>query len=177
MLENRVLRYTFYSLTAGISTVLLSEIVYRGYLYVRERLWRCDASDDEVAEVIWTNELTQGCAGGHILKSPSERKSPTQESPTSGMVENGHIAKLPAPTASASPSCKNRFCAANNVGRLISLIDKSKYTIDLAMYTFTSYDLSQAFLRAIRRGVSVRIISDNEMVYSSGSQIIALTKA
>ncbi|XP_054729987.1 mitochondrial cardiolipin hydrolase [Anastrepha obliqua] len=175
MMENRVLRYTFYSLTTGISVVLLSEIVYRGYLYVRERMWRRDSSDDEVNEVIWTNELTQSCAAGHTLKYPSERKSPTQENPSKSMVENGHITKLPVP--STSPTCQNRFCASNNVGRLISLIDKSKHTIDLAMYTFTSYDLSQAFMRAIRRGVSVRIISDKEMVYSSGSQIITLTKA
>lgn len=175
MLEHRVLRYTFYGLTTTVSVVLLSEIFYRGYLYVRERLWRRDATDDEIAEVIWTNELTQSCAGGHILKSPAERKSPTYESPSKGMIENGHITKLPTP--SASSFCENRYCAANNVGRLIALIDKSKYTIDLAMYTFTSYDLSQAFMRAIRRGVSVRIISDKEMVYSSGSQIITLTKA
>lgn len=170
-----MLRYTFYSLTTGVSAVLLSEIFYRGYLYVRERLWRRDASDDEIAEVIWTNELTQSCAGGHTVKSPSERKSPTYENPSKGMAESGHITKLPTP--SANPSCQNRYCAAYNVGHLIALIDKSKYTIDLAMYTFTSYDLSQAFMRAIRRGVSVRIISDKEMVYSSGSQIITLTKA
>ncbi|XP_067641845.1 mitochondrial cardiolipin hydrolase isoform X2 [Eurosta solidaginis] len=176
MLENRVLRYTLYSLTTSISAVFLSEIVYRGYLYVRENLWRRDASDDEIAEVIWTNELTQSCAGGHVLKTQSDGKGPTQpESPTNGMIENGHVAKLPSP--SVSPTCQNRFCAAKNVGRLIALIDQARYTIDLAMYTFTSYDLSQAFLRAIRRGVSVRIISDNEMVYSSGSQIITLTKA
>ncbi|XP_004525895.1 mitochondrial cardiolipin hydrolase [Ceratitis capitata] len=178
MLEHRMLRYTFYSLTTGLSVVLLSEVIYRGYLYVRERLWRRDASDDEIAEVIWTNELTQICAGSHILKSPTVHNSPSKVSSglsSNGMIENGHITKLPSP--SNSPICNNRFCADRNVGRLISLLDESKYTIDLAMYTFTSYVLCQAFMRAIRRGVSVRIISDKEMVYSSGSYIITLTKA
>lgn len=180
MLESPILRYCFY----GSCVIISSEILYHSYYWLKKLLEK-RASVQDVCEVIWTNELTQSCAAQHRFNSVSNNSSSnmspssplntnsSSSSPTT-MSSQGRIVKLPSP--SKSVKCKNRFCAAYNVGRLIEFIDSAKYSIDLAMYTFTSYELSQAFCRALKRGVLIRIISDHEMAYSSGSQIIPLTK-
>ena len=173
--EYRLVRYAIY----GSSIVLLSEILFHGYRYINSQLQQKQNvnNDDEIADVIWTNELTQTCDGRHrgdfatraarIMQS----KSTEQERP---MFDKNRILRLPTPNMNSL--CKNSFCAANNVGKLIMYVERAQYTIDLAMYTFTSYELCQAMTRAIRRGVKLRCVSDNEMVYSSGSQIKEMTK-
>ncbi|KAM7349236.1 mitochondrial cardiolipin hydrolase zuc isoform 1-T2 [Cochliomyia hominivorax] len=159
MLESPVIRYCFY----GSCVIITSEIIYHTYFWLKKMLEK-RASLQEVCEVIWTNELTQSCAAQHHSNNmPNNSASPNR------------VMKLPLP--SKFIKCRNPFCAAYNVGRLIEFIDSAKYSIDLAMYTFTSYELSQAFIRALKRGVLIRIISDQEMAYSSGSQIIPLTKS
>lgn len=174
MLESRVLRYFLY----GSCAIISSELLYHSYFWFKKRSEE-RSSANEVCEVIWTNELTQSCAvnhnfestgrgGGAASSSPSHQSSPR-------MTSQGRIVNLPIPNSNTK--CENPFCAAYNVGRLIELIDSALYSIDLAMYTFTSFELSQAFVRALKRGVFVRIISDHEMAYSTNSQIITLTKA
>lgn len=172
MLESRALRY----LICGTAVIVVSEVAYRSYFWLKELISKASASK-EICEVIWTNELTQSCVSQHrrFTGNPSGSGSASATgSPT--MSELNRIVKLPSPSKNQS-ECSNPFCAAYNVGRLLQFIDSAKYTIDLAMYTFTSYDLSQAFSRALKRGVLIRIISDHEMAYSSGSQIIPLTKS
>ncbi|XP_065363674.1 mitochondrial cardiolipin hydrolase [Calliphora vicina] len=169
MLENSVLRYCLY----GSGVIISSELLYHSYYWLKKWL-KQRSSGQEVCEVIWTNERTQSCAAQHRYDNGGSFASPTNASPTS-MYSQGRIVKLPTPSK-AGAKCRNPFCAAYNVGRLIEFIDSAKYSIDLAMYTFTSYELSQAFIRALNRGVLIRIISDHEMAYSSGSQIIPLTK-
>lgn len=71
-------------------------------------------------------------------------------------------------------SCNNNYCYVRTVNRIISLIDNSKVSIDLAMYILTSHDLTNAILRARKRGVRVRIIVDKNMVHSTSSKIIEL---
>ncbi|XP_037828144.1 mitochondrial cardiolipin hydrolase [Lucilia sericata] len=173
MLENSILRYCLY----GSCVIISSEILYHSYYWLKKKLEQ-HSSAQEVHEVIWTNELTQSCAARHRFNSTSgasPSSTPTSVS-SSVMSSQGRIVKLPTSQKTAA-KCPNPFCAAYNVGRLIEFVDSAKYSIDLAMYTFTSFELSQAFIRALKRGVLIRIISDKEMAYSSGSQIVSLTKA
>lgn len=164
-MESSVFRYCLY----GSGFLVSSEIIYHSYFWLKKKLKQLSSSP-EVCEVIWTNELSQCCVVNKYVSHNSGKSNGAGASPSS------RLGKIPAPFKS-NAQCKNEFCAAKNIGRLIELFDSVNYSIDLAMYTFTSFELSQALLRALNRGVLIRIVSDHEMAYSTGSQIIQLTKA
>ncbi|MGC8501416.1 phospholipase D family protein [Desulfurella sp.] len=48
------------------------------------------------------------------------------------------------------------------IDKIISLIDHSKRSIDVAMYSFTSRPLAQSLINAKKRGVKVRLLLDGE---------------
>lgn len=50
----------------------------------------------------------------------------------------------------------------------------AKYCIDFAMLTFTINDIMNALIRAHERGVRIRVITDNEMISSSGGKMLIL---
>ncbi|TMW50733.1 hypothetical protein DOY81_004186 [Sarcophaga bullata] len=173
MLESSVLRYCVY----GSCAIITSELLYYTYFSVKNWL-KERSSRQEINEVIWTNELTQSCAAQHRFDNNG---SGAASSPSSNAgisrYPSGNIGKLASSSKTNRVACRNPFCATYNIYRLIEYIDSAQYSIDLAMYTFTSYEVSNAFGRAFKRGVLIRIVSDQEMAYSSGSQIIPLTKA
>ncbi|XP_073831237.1 mitochondrial cardiolipin hydrolase zuc [Musca autumnalis] len=169
--SSSIVRYALY----GASAIVFSEIAYHSYFWLKNQISKMSTSK-EICEVIWTNELTQSCVSQHRRFTTASSSGNVSASGSPTMSELNRIVKLPSPKKSQM-DCSNPFCAAYNVGRLLEFIDSAKYSLDLAMYTFTSYDLAQAFNRALKRGVLIRIMSDHEMAYSSGSQIIPLTKA
>ncbi|XP_055846501.1 mitochondrial cardiolipin hydrolase [Episyrphus balteatus] len=147
-MNNQYIKYALY----GLSTVIATELVYN---YFRRWMKRCaeiraSRTESEIADVIWINEHTQDCA------VKSEKNSPK-------FFHNGN-------------KCKNMFCYPRNIRKIIKFIDNAKYSIDLSMYIFTSNELALAFHRAIKRGLQIRIVSDQEMCFSSGSRITELTK-
>ena len=56
-----------------------------------------------------------------------------------------------------------------NVQRMKSYIDYAKKSIDLAIFSFTNDDLANAILAAHKRGVKVRIITDDEAMKGKGA--------
>ncbi|KAH8323367.1 hypothetical protein KR067_006279, partial [Drosophila pandora] len=70
--------------------------------------------------------------------------------------------------------CPNKYCSMAHMDTIVEHIDKAVYSIDISIYTFSSLTISEAFRRALLRGVTLRIISDNEMVSSAGSQVKVL---
>lgn len=173
MLKSSVLRYCVY----GSCAIITSELLYYTYFSVKNWL-KERSSSQEINEVIWTNELTQSCAAQHRFgnNGGSATSSPSSSAAIS-RSPSGNTAKLATSSKTHRIACGNQFCATYNLHRLIEYIDSAQYSIDLAMYTFTSYEVSHAFGRAFKRGVLIRIVSDQEMAYSSGSQIVPLTKA
>ncbi|XP_034472411.1 mitochondrial cardiolipin hydrolase [Drosophila innubila] len=67
--------------------------------------------------------------------------------------------------------CENENCMHRNIQNVIKYIDEAKYTIDFAMYTFTVIGIMNALIEAYKRGVNIRIITDNEMLCSSGGKM------
>lgn len=55
--------------------------------------------------------------------------------------------------------------------RLKQSLDKARSTIDICVYTVTSQDLGDMVLSLSRRGVYVRVITDDEQVAAAGSQV------
>ncbi|TAJ08682.1 endonuclease [Marinilabiliaceae bacterium JC017] len=57
------------------------------------------------------------------------------------------------------------------------LLDQAKDNIDVCVFTISDRKLSEKVLDAHRRGVKVRIISDDRKTYDQGSQVYGLFKA
>lgn len=68
-------------------------------------------------------------------------------------------------------NCLNKYCISKNLKRIIELIDAAQSTICLSMYIFTCQELSDALIRAKKRGVLIRVIGEKSMAFSSGSQL------
>ncbi len=57
------------------------------------------------------------------------------------------------------------------------LLDNAKHSIDICVFTISDQSLSKRLLDAYRRGVAVRIISDDQKVNDRGSQVYNLKNA
>ncbi|XP_030384251.1 mitochondrial cardiolipin hydrolase [Scaptodrosophila lebanonensis] len=100
----------------------------------------------QIHEVIMFNDQSEACATEHMFRDELHQEI----------------------------NCSNKFCSVRNLARIIQQIDKAAYSIDIAIYTFTNIALMTAIERALKRGVIVRIITDREMAFSSGSKIACL---
>lgn len=61
--------------------------------------------------------------------------------------------------------------------RIRSLIGSARRSADLCVFTITDDRIARAVLEAHRRGVKVRIVTDNEKAYDLGSDIESLSRA
>ncbi|XP_033158757.1 mitochondrial cardiolipin hydrolase [Drosophila mauritiana] len=136
------------TLSIAVGTVLASEVIWK--------LVQCSRNKREKAsrvhEVIVFNELGEICAAAHMRNNSIGSQEPQ-----------------------VSPCC-NAHCSLRNVAKIAEQIDRAVYSIDLAIFTFSSLYLADALKRALQRGVIIRIISDGEMVYCTGSQITMLAQ-
>lgn len=57
------------------------------------------------------------------------------------------------------------------VSRIVQLFDRAQQQIDICVFTITDNRLTEAILNAHRRGLSIRIISDNDKAFDRGSDI------
>jgi phosphatidylserine/phosphatidylglycerophosphate/cardiolipin synthase-like enzyme len=58
--------------------------------------------------------------------------------------------------------------------RLVRAIEESRKTIDVAVYTFTAYELADALYAAQARGVHIRVLVNREMAETGGSGVRGL---
>jgi phosphatidylserine/phosphatidylglycerophosphate/cardiolipin synthase-like enzyme len=56
-----------------------------------------------------------------------------------------------------------------NVKKLVGYIAKAKRSIDLCIFSFTNDDLANEILAAHKRGVAVRIVTDDEAMKGKGA--------
>ncbi|MCB9745526.1 MAG: hypothetical protein H6740_23305 [Alphaproteobacteria bacterium] len=62
------------------------------------------------------------------------------------------------------------------VEQLESLVRRAQRRIDVAVFTITDNRLAQALLDAHRRGVQVRVLTDDEKAHDKGSDVFALAE-
>lgn len=75
--------------------------------------------------------------------------------------------------AGPKPRCKEAifFPSQESVQRLITYMDGSKTDMAICVFTITNNELRDAVVRAHRRGVKVRVISDDECMKQEGSDV------
>lgn len=71
-------------------------------------------------------------------------------------------------------NCTNQYCYSYIISKLLSFINGARHSIYICMNIFTSQDLGEAILQAYKRGVSVKIITNETTAYATGSQIKTL---
>ncbi|XP_055712714.1 mitochondrial cardiolipin hydrolase [Phlebotomus papatasi] len=81
------------------------------------------------------------------------------------------------------PQCRERNCRRSKrlshgeiFHEISKRIDTAKFSIDLAIYVITCMEVAEALGRARNRGVRVRVIADNSLAHSTGSQIGVMMK-
>jgi phosphatidylserine/phosphatidylglycerophosphate/cardiolipin synthase-like enzyme len=78
-------------------------------------------------------------------------------------------------SAAAAPASEVYFSPNGGARqRLVRAIEESRKTIDIAVYTFTAYELADALYAAKARGVHVRMLVDREMAGTGGSGVRGL---
>ena len=63
------------------------------------------------------------------------------------------------------------------VGRIVRLFDQARRSVDVCVFTITDDRITEAMLRAHRRGVALRVITDNVKSFDPGSDIARLAQA
>nr|XP_033336322.1 mitochondrial cardiolipin hydrolase [Megalopta genalis] len=73
---------------------------------------------------------------------------------------------------SRSYLCPEKACPVEYLRQLENHINAAKDSLYMCMYLMTADTLSKAFVKALRRGVHVRVIMDKSMAYNSRGQAI-----
>ena len=75
----------------------------------------------------------------------------------------------------SSQGCHNENCQfaheETSLWKLIDIISEAETSLDVCIFTINCHDLANAVVALHRRGVVVRILTDDEQMGSSGSQI------
>ncbi|XP_017024359.1 mitochondrial cardiolipin hydrolase [Drosophila kikkawai] len=147
LITDLIQSHPYWAIALGAGTILASEVIWGAIKYPLRLIGKL--RPPRVHEVVFFNELVENCYSLHYnnIRSDSE-----------GSME-------------PDSQCANPYCTIKGIGKMVKQIDQAVYAVDIAIYTFTSMALCEALKRALHRGVSIRIISDREMVFSSGSQI------
>ena len=80
-----------------------------------------------------------------------------------------------AEAASIADACfsPQHDCAS----RIIGLFESARTCVDVCVFTVTDDRIAEAIVRAHRRGVAIRILTDNDKLFDAGSDIRRLSSA
>jgi phosphatidylserine/phosphatidylglycerophosphate/cardiolipin synthase-like enzyme len=63
------------------------------------------------------------------------------------------------------------------IRRIRGMLEGARKSADLCVFTITDDRIAQSILDTHRRGVAVRVVTDNEKAYDTGSDVLLLAKA
>jgi phosphatidylserine/phosphatidylglycerophosphate/cardiolipin synthase-like enzyme len=85
---------------------------------------------------------------------------------------------LPFAGDGAEPFVEAHFSPGEGcVRRIMGLLRGSRKTADVCVYTITDDRIAGEVLDAHRRGVTVRVVTDNEKAYDTGSDVLQMARA
>ena len=90
-----------------------------------------------------------------------------------GRQDSSSTSTTTAPTASGTESIQGPYFSDRDriADRIISAINHTRHTLDIAVYSITQPDLAAAIQAAHKRGVKVRIVTDEEQSRDRHSEI------
>lgn len=164
MLKSAPVRYTIY----GTLLIVLSEVVYHSCRSLKN-WYNCNKNIRKPKE-LWalrlTNELSGLCSAKH---KTNFRK-------LSAISLNSREALDKIKIIERAPVCANPYCMDYNVGLIVDLLNATRYSIDLAMFAITLIPITDALVKAHKRGVIIRIIANNADTLSISSECLHLIK-
>lgn len=70
------------------------------------------------------------------------------------------------------------FSPGNEIkNEIVKLLNTAKYSVDLCIFTITDHELASRIIACHKRGLKVRVITDDEKTDDRGSEIFKLNKA
>lgn len=82
------------------------------------------------------------------------------------------------PSAEQLPTAETYFTPGDNCPRKIAhLLAGTRTSVDICVFTITDDRISQPIIDAHRRGINVRIVTDDEKAFDAGSDIDDLVRA
>lgn len=118
----------------------------RAFVLGREAMEDAKTTKDRLAVLDWLDDVTRVLVAHPTNQSQSE----------------SNVAEV---IFSPGKACRNRIAA---------LLRQAKKSADICVFTITDNELSQPILEAHRRGVRVRIISDDDKANDAGSDVWTL---
>ena len=89
-----------------------------------------------------------------------------------GFLEDALKVLLPMGGATAAPTAHAFFSPGDAcLNRIISRVNGARNSMDICVFTITDDRISNPILAAHRRGVKIRILSDNDKMHDEGSDI------
>uniref|UniRef100_A0A061SHQ7 Mitochondrial cardiolipin hydrolase n=1 Tax=Tetraselmis sp. GSL018 TaxID=582737 RepID=A0A061SHQ7_9CHLO len=89
--------------------------------------------------------------------------------------------KLPCRNWVLDGTCHRRHCnfahVETSLSRFLQQFKTANKSIDIALYTITCNEISAAILDCHKRGVEVRIVTDDNQIRTAGSDILSLHAA
>eukprot|EP00192_Tetraselmis_astigmatica_P015227 CAMPEP_0117654954 /NCGR_PEP_ID=MMETSP0804-20121206/4023_1 /TAXON_ID=1074897 /ORGANISM="Tetraselmis astigmatica, Strain CCMP880" /LENGTH=182 /DNA_ID=CAMNT_0005461277 /DNA_START=237 /DNA_END=782 /DNA_ORIENTATION=+ len=86
--------------------------------------------------------------------------------------------QMPCRNYASRGACSRRNCTyahiPTSLSRFLKYFEKTKSTLEIAVYTITCNEIAEAVNNCHRRGVKVRIITDDQQINSTGSDIKSL---
>lgn len=141
-----------------------SKAVARTYSQEFERLWK---EFDPAKRHDGSNAL----GGGTIVATGDP------EEPGRGSEPLNVLMFFPDPgmPCRRGPNCRKRYCkqahSITNLVHIIRFLALAKHSMDICVFTITLDEIRHAIVDAVRRGVKVRIITDDEKADDRGSDI------
>jgi phosphatidylserine/phosphatidylglycerophosphate/cardiolipin synthase-like enzyme len=113
-----------------------------------------------------------------LAREALERGSVSQHSVLNWLER---VVKILTPLAVATPvvaTADVRFSPQHDcAGRIVQLFDEARRTVDVCVFTITDNRISDAIARAHRRGLQIRVITDDDKLLDPGSDIQQLSAA
>jgi mitochondrial cardiolipin hydrolase len=129
-----------------------------------------------------TSEQKQGVARSRVFDTARNAVADPQAVQVIDFLEDVLKVLLPMGGATSSPPSTapdEAFFSPGDscLGRIVSRLNTARRTADICVFTITDDRIAGAILAAHKRGVKIRIITDNEKAYDEGSDVQRLQAA
>ncbi|MCU0704359.1 MAG: phospholipase D-like domain-containing protein [Fimbriiglobus sp.] len=127
-----------------------------------------------------TTEQKRGVARSRVFATARHAVSDPQAVQIIDFLED--VLKVLLPMGGATPTSAapdEAFFSPGDtcLGRIVSRLNGARRTADICVFTITDDRITTAILAAYKRGVKVRIITDNDKAFDEGSDVRRLQEA